>query len=211
MGTQNSATDEWLELYNNADYGINLNGWSLKAKGSLTIQLEGAIPAKGFYILERTDDNALPLVKADQIFKGSLNNNGAELSLYRKDGSLAEKVDCSGGWFGGNNKTKQTMERIDPGKGGETAVNWQTSLADGGTPGEKNSTGAAKKQKEANSLERTEKDGSVQKTSLSASLDGQKGKTGPIKAKAWTIAFGLAIFSGATIILLKRSLQQIRN
>jgi hypothetical protein len=212
MGTQRSSSDEWLELYNNANYGINLSGWSLKAKDSLAIQLEGAIPAKGFYLLERTDDEALPSIKADQIFKGSLNNKGMELSLYDKNGALMDRVDCSAGWFGGNNGTKQTMERINPAEEGGTAGNWQTSLPEGGTPKEKNSLGAAKGQSQkVKTPGGQNQDEAVKKADLGASLNSDDKSSEPIGSRAKMTAFGLAISSGAIIIFLKRGLRRIKN
>jgi len=209
MGTQKSPNDEWLELYNNANYGINLNGWSLKAKDSLAIQLEGAIPAKGFYLLERTDDETLPSIKADQIFKGSLNNKGLELSLYDKNGVLMDKVDCSAGWFGGDNGTKQTMERTDPVKEGGSAENWQTSLPEGGTPKEKNSLGAAKEKNQKNETAgKPGQDGIVGKTGFEANLSNYDKNVKKTGQRTIMLAFGLAIFSGAIILFLKRSLRQ---
>lgn len=209
MGTQRSSSDEWLELYNNANYGINLSGWSLKAKDSLAIQLEGAIPAKGFYLLERTDDETLPSIKADQIFKGSLNNKGIELDLYDKNGALMDRVDCSAGWFGGNNGTKQTMERINPAEEGGTAGNWQTSFPEGGTPKEKNSLGAAKEQSQkVGTPNDPNRDEAFKKTDLKASLNSIDKSSGPIGSRAKMIAFGLAISSGAIILFLKRNLRQ---
>ena len=69
---------------------------------------------------------------------------------------------------------------------------------------------AKQKEKEAKIPAGTEQNELIKKTDLSASLNGQEGGTGPIKTKAGTLAFGLAIFSGATIILLKRNLKQAK-
>jgi hypothetical protein len=140
MGTGISYNNEWIELYNNTNKEINLNGWTLKAEdGTPDIALVGNIPAKGFFILERTDDNTLPEIPADQIYKGSLDNKGESLKLYDNSGNLIDSVDCSNGWFAGNNKTKQTMERKNPKLSGSDPNNWQTSQNSGGTPKAKNS------------------------------------------------------------------------
>jgi hypothetical protein len=140
MGTKASANDEWIELYNNTDKNINLEGWILRAKNGLPeIKLKGKIPAKGFYLLERTDDRTIPDVLADQIYKGGLRNSGESLELYDNFGNLVDKVDCGSGWFAGANLTKQTMERKNPKLSGDRTDNWQTSQSPGGTPKTKNS------------------------------------------------------------------------
>src|SRR3989344_6887087 len=68
MGTAESANDEWLELYNPTDAEIDLTGWRLEATdGSPKIELSGIIAAGGYFLLERTDDDAVAEITADQI------------------------------------------------------------------------------------------------------------------------------------------------
>jgi len=131
MGTAVSANNEWIELWNGTDSPLSLEGWALKAfDGTPEIQLEGEIPAKSFFLLERTDDNTLPGIAAGQIYAGALQNTGEKLELFNELGELIDSVDCSSGWLAGDNSTKQTMERIDSG--------WQTSQSPGGTPKKQN-------------------------------------------------------------------------
>jgi hypothetical protein len=133
MGTKGSYTKEWIELYNNSDQPQTLENWLLKAADGIPeIKLTGEVPAKFFYLLERSDDETVPGISADLIYTGALKNEGEKLELYNNSGNLIDLIDCSSGWFGGNNSTKQTMERVDSGK-------WQTSLGPGGTPKAKNS------------------------------------------------------------------------
>ncbi len=133
MGTNISANDEWIELYNNTEDPINFDNWQLVAQdGTPKINLSGTIPANGFYLLERTDDTTVPEVKADWIYSGALGNAGETLELYDNFGNLIDRVDDSGGWSAGDNITKQTMER-------KTDDNWQTSRNPEGTPKDKNS------------------------------------------------------------------------
>jgi len=48
-GTQCSANDEWIELYNNTSEAIDLTGWVLKAvDGSPIITLQGIISPCGY-------------------------------------------------------------------------------------------------------------------------------------------------------------------
>jgi len=131
MGTAASYNDEWIELYNNGDTAINLDGWTLKADdGAPEINLSGTIHGKGFFLLERTDDETLPGVSADLIYKGALGNDGENLKLYNGSGGLIDQIICVDVWPAGDNATKQTMERI--------SSNWQNSQDAGGTPKKEN-------------------------------------------------------------------------
>jgi len=132
MGTLVSSNDEWIEIYNDGNE-IDLSGWKIIAKdGSPSINLSGKIPANGFYLLERTDDNTVPNITADQIYTGAMGNTGEALELYDSSGNIVDSVDCSAGWLGGDNTAKKTMEKISFG--------WQTSKEREGTPKETNST-----------------------------------------------------------------------
>lgn len=135
MGTEISSSDEWIELYNETDGAINLTGWTLKAiDGTPEISLEGTIAANGYFLLERTDDQSVPGITADQIYTGALGNSGENLELRDGENNLIDSIDCSEGWLAGDNETKQTMEKTDS--------QWQISLDAGGTPKTQNSSGA---------------------------------------------------------------------
>lgn len=136
MGTENSANDEWIELHNDTDQDIVLDGWMLKAAdGTPDIALTGVITTHGFFLLERTDDSTVPDTEADQIYSGALNNSGEVLELIDAEGNIVDTVNCASGWFSGDNTAKQTMERA--------ASEWQTSADAGGTPRALNSGGTA--------------------------------------------------------------------
>ena len=54
MGTKIEANDEWLELYNAGSGDVSLSGWKLEtADGGIGADLQGVIPAGGFFLLER--------------------------------------------------------------------------------------------------------------------------------------------------------------
>ncbi|MBA7510876.1 hypothetical protein ES705_02865 [subsurface metagenome] len=130
MGTTCSPSDEWIELYNNSGFPIDLNGWSLKAAdGTPAISLNGIIPAKGYFLLERTDDETIKDLKADRFYKGWLENAGEDLQLRDPSDNLIDSVPCetNRGWFAGENDGRYTMERIDSGSPGTTKNNWHTN------------------------------------------------------------------------------------
>ncbi|KKS64905.1 MAG: Phospholipase D/competence protein ComEA helix-hairpin-helix domain protein [Parcubacteria group bacterium GW2011_GWB1_42_6] len=126
MGTETSANDEWLELYNNTDESIDLSGWKI-IWADKQIDLSGQIAARSFFLLERTDDNSVPSVVADQIYIGSLNNNGEYLKLFNSQDNLIDEINAQAGWPAGDNAQKLTMERKSGGI-------WQNSQISGGTP-----------------------------------------------------------------------------
>ena len=189
IGTEESFADEWIELYNNTDKAMNLEGWILKAvDGTPEISLEGTILTKSFYLLERTDDDTVPDIKADLIYKGSLSNKGECLELINPQGEIVDKIDCSSGWFAGDNKTKQTMEKVG-------SENWQTSQNPNGTPKDKNSSGAELKD-EATKTETKNGPAAV-------------GEQIPEKPSflPLLIALATASFSGIIILILKRKIK----
>jgi hypothetical protein len=73
MGSTGSSADEWIELYNKSQNIVDLGGWQLKAKdGTPGINFVGQIAAGGYFLLERTDDNSVSEIAADQIYTGAL-------------------------------------------------------------------------------------------------------------------------------------------
>jgi len=140
MGTQDSYSNEWIELYNAGPVQVDLSGWKLIAQdGVPEINLIGTIPPKAFYLLERTNDDSVPSIIADQIYTGALSNEGEYLQLFDGQNNLIDELNCSSGWFAGDNSTKQTMERRDSQIMGNSSSNWQFSQNPGGTPKAKNS------------------------------------------------------------------------
>ncbi len=128
MGTQADSNDEWLELYNNTDQAISLVGWRLEAAdGVPSIALSGTIPAQGFFLLERTDDNTVSDIPADQIYTGALSNSGEALVLRDPSGNIIDTANGDGGpWPAGNDSPQATMERIDL-LAPDSDTNWATN------------------------------------------------------------------------------------
>jgi len=125
MGTAASPFDEWIELYNNGSSAIDLTGWTLTAADSRpSISLNGIIPAHGYYLLERTDDDSVPGVPADQIYTGELENMGEDLVLRDATSTVVDRVDSSAGWFAGHADARVPMVRVDTLADGSFESNW---------------------------------------------------------------------------------------
>lgn len=143
MGTRANAADEWIELYNTTSMEINIAGWRLVSsdgKPDITFGLEEdatstvpvVIPSGGFFLIERGSDDLTTSEQAD--WKGSfgsgtgmgLSNNCEMLYLYDTSLATIDQTVCNnnGSWPAGDNKTKQTMERIDATKTGLNPSNW---------------------------------------------------------------------------------------
>ncbi|MEW5986590.1 MAG: lamin tail domain-containing protein [Chloroflexota bacterium] len=151
-GTAASTADEWLELYNTGATRVELTGWTLSDGGDLNVTLVGAIAAGGFFLLERSDDSTISDVPADQIYSGSLHNDGESLSLYDDEGLLVDTANGDGGaWPAGSGSPGYfSMERVDPLSADEDS-NWASNdglIRNGldangnpinGTPGQPNS------------------------------------------------------------------------
>lgn len=112
-GTQAASDDEWIELYNPSAVAIDLTGWTLKSSdGSPNITLSGTIPAGGYFLLERSDDDTVAGVIANMFYSGSLSNNGEILRLYDSTNQLIDTANSNGGaWPAGNASTYASMQR----------------------------------------------------------------------------------------------------
>ena len=123
-GTAASSNDEWIELHNPGPGPMDLRGWRLTDDGDLQIALKGALPPYGFYLLERTSDQTVADVAADQIYTGGLNNSGESLWLLDPSGELIDSANADGGaWPAGNDQPRRSMER----RGGDDhGGNWGT-------------------------------------------------------------------------------------
>ena len=135
MGTRSSANDEWVELKNISNEKINLANWQIFNKNlSIKIKLAGTIEKKGFYLLERTNDDSVPGISSDLIYNGAIRNSDEGIYLFDDKCKLQDSAEASPDWSFGDNTSKRTMER-------KLDLTWQTSSQEGGTPKRENSDG----------------------------------------------------------------------
>jgi hypothetical protein len=128
-GTIASASDEWIELHNTSPQTIDLAGWQLTDGDDLQITLSGTIHSYGYFLLERSDDQTVASIPADQTYNGSLHNAGERLSLRDPAGNLIDSADGSSGWPAGDAPSRASMERLG---GQDGPGNWMTYM--GTTP-----------------------------------------------------------------------------
>lgn len=132
MGTQASANDEWIELFNPSSTAVDLTGWALRWRNQ-TVTLKGKIAAHGYYLLERSDETTVSDLTADLIYSGGLRNDGEALQLLDGSGQVVDSANGDGGpWPAGDTGRKATMQRVDANLP-DTDANWRTFDADGAT------------------------------------------------------------------------------
>jgi hypothetical protein len=93
-GTAASPSDEWIELYNPGTGEVDLQGWLLTDRDDLNIQLNGTIAAGAYFLLERTDDETISNLPADQIYAGSLNDQAEILWLVDPAGEIVDTANA---------------------------------------------------------------------------------------------------------------------
>ncbi len=142
-GTQASGYDEWIELKNNTDQEIELTGWTISWKEDtdnprvVKFPKPGkeeeaeSIPAHGFYLLERSEDDTISDIEADFIYTGGLNNDGESLTLKNAEGKAIDTANADGeewpaGTASDGDPAYASMERIDP-MALDTEDNWASN------------------------------------------------------------------------------------
>lgn len=130
MGDAVSANHEWIELYNDSQTAVSVDGWTLSDGMNLAITLVGTISPLSYAVLERTSEDSAPGA-AFLLYTGALVNSGATLRLVDSNGALQDQVAGGENWqgIGGDNVSKETAQY--------TTNGWQSAVP---TPGKANTT-----------------------------------------------------------------------
>ncbi|MDP1538505.1 MAG: lamin tail domain-containing protein [bacterium] len=176
------AEEEWIEVFNQNNFEVDLSGWQIAdtAGKTHTLPVGKKIPAQGFLVLPR------PTTKI------TLNNDEDGLSLIQPNGSILDSVNYQKAPQG------QSYNRT------ESGWVWSSTL----TPGLANITPAPSskiKDKEKNK-EEPQKELATVSESFRQIQEKQISK--PLFV--FLIAFGLAIFSGAIILIFKKRLKSAK-
>jgi hypothetical protein len=149
-GTEASSSDEWLELYNTTNNAIDLTGWTIRDDIDTVYELEGTLPANGYFVVE--DSQSVISNYEHYLESLSFANTGDHLELFNSEGALVDQANLADeDWFAGDSASKASMERISFNLSGDIAESWATaSYSNGsldregsailGTPGSVNST-----------------------------------------------------------------------
>jgi hypothetical protein len=104
-GTGSTHTsDEWIELWNVGTSTIRLAGWQLVG-GSRTLRVvfddDDVLTPNGYFLLERTDDDAVPGVPGDKLFTSAIKNNDEALRFFDARCVLVDEVVATTAWPAG--------------------------------------------------------------------------------------------------------------
>lgn len=129
--------DEWIELYNRASQPINFENWILYSgtDGKPYIKLSGQISAKGYYLIERTDDDTISDISSDwfgsfgasQGGGAGLSNNGEVLILAYASTTIDQTATMPNGRWPAGDEYGITMERYDPALIGNDINSWTSN------------------------------------------------------------------------------------
>lgn len=136
-------TDDFLELTNTSPAAIDVSGWSFSAGVTAILAAGTSIPAGGRYVVAK--DAALFQTTygfaPDAVYGGNLSNGGEAVTLV--DGTLATVDTVTyadvAPWPSTPDGTGPSLELRDLLADNNVAASWGASLANGGTPGARNS------------------------------------------------------------------------
>ncbi len=137
---------EFLELYNNEDYDVDLSGWNFTAGIEFTFGDNVTLAAGGYLVLAKAPDSIEDYYSITGVygpFDGNLGNSGELVQLADADGTVADYVEYAdvAPWPTGPDGNGPSLELIDPADDNSLAESWQASSDLGGTPGAENSDG----------------------------------------------------------------------
>ncbi|MDD4575111.1 MAG: lamin tail domain-containing protein [Bacteroidales bacterium] len=135
---------EYIELYNNTNLPINLNGWILQVGSSSRILPSFILDAGGFVIITALANSDALSTYGNVIAVSSLQitNSGQEITLLSPENDVIHTVEFLDSWY--KNEVKKaggwSLEMIDSSNPCAGISNWVASVdSKGGTPGAQNS------------------------------------------------------------------------
>lgn len=135
MGTQASASDHWIELFNNSSYTIDMSTVRLATDGWQTSVLSGTLGGTNMYLVEKSE--VVSSITASHIDGNlSFTSTPAQLRLeYTAGGYATTTLDatpvasaCGSVWCSGTDDSeRRSMERTRPDVAGTMASNWNSN------------------------------------------------------------------------------------
>ncbi|MDP2741381.1 MAG: lamin tail domain-containing protein [bacterium] len=133
FGTNSSRDDQWIEFYNRSNSPVDLTGWKIvsgiSGYNDLNVELKGIIPAKGYFILEKSDDSIIFDILANQFFTGTFGK--AYFYLYDSNNRYIDQAHVPAGGWSGTDLLKEgnyySIERISPYSFGLDPKNWRVN------------------------------------------------------------------------------------
>ena len=141
-GTRAHPNDQWIELTNNTNEVVSLDGWSIASvlpgasSVHVDIPLQGTIAPHGRFLLEHGSDATVSGIPADMIYGAGdssdetvLAQDGEKLGLFFGPILMDETAfDVDGHYPAGGGESKFSMERYDVSASGNTVSNWGSAI-----------------------------------------------------------------------------------
>jgi phosphatidylserine/phosphatidylglycerophosphate/cardiolipin synthase-like enzyme len=125
MGNRQSPSQQWLELYNNSEEPVLLEGWQLVSETSgWTLRLAGRIAPRQTLFLATGSAESIAGVPVQQRLPQPLQVEGEHLILRDPSGQVVDEVDR---WHAGESRRFATMQRVHPYAAGTLTESWKTS------------------------------------------------------------------------------------
>lgn len=127
---------EFIELYNNSEEALNLEGFSFQKGVRFQFPKAASIAAKDYLVLT---NNAKKFkqkygFEADGVYEGKLSNKGEELILFNAFGFLINRVAYVPNWINATAQKGLSLELTKSEEDNTIADNWQASSNLWGTP-----------------------------------------------------------------------------
>jgi hypothetical protein len=141
-------TGDWIELYNNSSYVVDLTGWRIEDSKPLNgyVFPSGMMIYPGEYLVLYSERSKFasryPMMKnASGELSFSLSSDGEIIRLFSSDRTLIDQVVYlpSLPWPSEANGKGATLELVNPNTDNENGANWRPGI-NGGTPGRQNGT-----------------------------------------------------------------------
>lgn len=144
----NDADFEYLELYNNSGFAVDISGWTISEAIDYTFA-EGTMMEDGAYlVIALNPDSIISHYGINNVvgpFTGGLNNTGESVILSDASSNQMDIVTYadSGDWPTAPDGQGPSLELLNPSLDNSLPENWAASVVMNGTPGMQNSvTGA---------------------------------------------------------------------
>ncbi len=135
---------EYLELYNNGTFNVDLSGWTISNAIVHTFAAGTSLAPGQYLVLAVNADSVATYYGISNVIKwtsGGLNNTGETIELKAPNGTLMDAVSYSSSapWPSGANGLGSSLELIHPDLDNSLVENWIASITNLGTPGIQNS------------------------------------------------------------------------
>jgi len=140
----NDADYEYLELYNNSGFAVDITGWSIATAITYTFEAGTVMATDSYLVIALKPDTIIAHYGINNVvgpFSGGLNNTGEPVELKDAFGNLHDIVTYADGgdWPSEPDGSGPSLELLDPDLDNSLPENWSASFVNDGTPGMQNS------------------------------------------------------------------------